>query len=91
MFEIDHVSIDNGEDEAYSVLNDIRVISQNKDKNNILSSFFSLAKVHNPYSPPTEGLEQRPCYEHAKWFLDSRCVRGETKIYHVSMNTILYF
>jgi hypothetical protein len=40
MFEIDHVSIDNGEDEAYSVLNDIRVISQNKDKNNILSSFF---------------------------------------------------
>jgi hypothetical protein len=32
MFEIDHVSIDNGEDEAYSVLNHIRVISQKKDK-----------------------------------------------------------
>jgi hypothetical protein len=56
MFRIQLVSIDHGEDEAYSVLIDIRV-SQKKDKN-FLSSFFSLAKVYNPYLTPTECLEQ---------------------------------
>jgi hypothetical protein len=64
MFGIDLVSIDHDEDEAFSVLINIRV-SQNKDKN-FLPSFFSLAMVYNPYLTPTECLEQHPHCNNAK-------------------------